>query len=487
MQYPDWRLGRRSRFELAGFPELISQSLLAFYLVLVIISLYAVEIVAGATVTPTWAASLGTASLLCLLPIFSIANFSFGYLLSVAFFGTVAGFVWLSYFSSSQYDHAAGRWSAIASLFAFLVPIVFQVQPAKRKFVMVTETMDACIRALLILAVAILLLNFNYGFAFVGLHEAGELRGGFARPALLNYATNNVVYAVLPFAFAFYAQRGSKVMAATSLLLLPCFYPVLLNKTVLFAGAWLPFIFLVFRYFDPKQASVISLAAPLLLGLLLHFIGPSESSINQFVFGYVNERMFAVPSIAMDYYADFFSSNPKTYFCQINIIRLIAGCHYSNQLGVVFAARYGVGNLNASLFATEGIASVGLLWMPVVMFLCGMVLSIGNSCSRHLPAPMMATSGALALQALQNVALSTALLTNGVMLLFLIWYVCPEDRAGRGRQSTTLSDAPADVCTDCIFDGTPLRFRSNGMIDAIVDDRVVVFDDWEELMKFLRR
>ena len=69
--------------------------------------------------------------------------------------------------------------------------------------------------------------------------------------------------------------------------------------------------------------------------------------------------MFAIPSIAIDYYADFFSVNPRTYFCQINIIRLIEGCRYSDQLGVIFQARYGVGNLNVSLFATEGIGSVG--------------------------------------------------------------------------------------------------------------------------------
>ena len=59
-------------------------------------------------------------------------------------------------------------------------------------------------------------------------------------------------------------------MAAVSLLLIPCFYPALLNKTVLFAVPWLPFIFLVFRTFDSKQASVISLGIPLVIGLLVH-------------------------------------------------------------------------------------------------------------------------------------------------------------------------------------------------------------------------
>jgi hypothetical protein len=139
---------------------------------------------------------------------------------------------------------------------------------------------------------------------------------------------------------------------------------------------------------------------------------------------------------------DFFSSNPRTYFCQINIVRLMEGCSYSDQLGVVFASRYGVGNLNASLFATEGIASVGLIWSPMVLFLCGIVLSVGNGCSRHLPAPMMATSSALAFQALLNVPLSTALLTNGVLLLFLLWYICPVGVANAARHPKKPLDGP---------------------------------------------
>jgi hypothetical protein len=418
---------------LVGSSELTSQMLLVFYLAMVVVSLTAVEAAAGVVLSATTTVVLGTASLLLLLPVFLLASFSFGYTLGVGFFGAIVGFVWLSYFSSAQFDHAAARWSVTASLLALLGPVLYLRRPARRMFTITPGNMDACLRIGLSLSVVILLLNLWYGFAVVGIGEAGQLRSSFVRPAVLNYATNNVIYTVLPFAFAFYAQRGSKFMAAASLLLIPCFYPALLNKTVLFAVPWLPFIFLVFRIFDPKQASVIALGIPLLLGLLVHSIGSGGSSIAHTLFGYVNERMFAIPSIAIDYYADFFSSNPRTYFCQINIVRFVEGCPYSDQLGVVFANRYGVGNLNASLFATEGIASVGLIWSPMVMFLCGIVLSVGNGCSRHLPAPMMATSSALAFQALLNVPLSTALLTNGVPLLFLLWYICPEGVANAAR------------------------------------------------------
>jgi hypothetical protein len=112
------------------------------------------------------------------------------------------------------------------------------------------------------------------------------------------------------------------------------------------------------------MASVVLFIFPLMLGLLLYLASASSAGhigeLARSAFGYINARMFGVRSIALDYYADFFAANPKTHFCQVNVVRAISGCPYADQLGVVFANRYHVGNLNASLFATEGIASVGL-------------------------------------------------------------------------------------------------------------------------------
>jgi hypothetical protein len=50
-----------------------------------------------------------------------------------------------------------------------------------------------------------------------------------------------------------------------------------------------------------------------------------------------------------------------TYFCQINVVRAVTGCPYAEQLGVIMQNEYRFGNFNASLFASEGIASLGWL------------------------------------------------------------------------------------------------------------------------------
>jgi hypothetical protein len=85
-----------------------------------------------------------------------------------------------------------------------------------------------------------------------------------------------------------------------------------------------------------------------------------------------------------------------------------------------------MGNLNGSLFATEGIASVGHLWAPVSALVCGLIVSLGNSASARMPAPLLATSSGLAVQALLNTPLSVSLLSNGVLVLWLLWALTPE-------------------------------------------------------------
>src|SRR5690242_8479314 len=119
MQYADRSFPHRWRLELTGSSELAAQALLVVYLATVVASLTAVELAAGVALSPTWSAVLGTAVSLCLLPLFAFTNFSFGYLVGVAFTGMVVGFVWLSYFTSARYNPAIVRWSALASLLAF--------------------------------------------------------------------------------------------------------------------------------------------------------------------------------------------------------------------------------------------------------------------------------------------------------------------------------------------------------------------------------
>jgi hypothetical protein len=86
---------------------------------------------------------------------------------------------------------------------------------------------------------------------------------------------------------------------------------------------------------------------------------------------------------------------------------------------------YALGNFNASLFATEGIASVGMIFAPLSVFVCGLIIALGNRLSSGLPSRFILISSAILPQLLLNVPFSTVLLTHGLWILFLLWYVMP--------------------------------------------------------------
>lgn len=86
---------------------------------------------------------------------------------------------------------------------------------------------------------------------------------------------------------------------------------------------------------------------------------------------------------------------------------------------------YGLGNFNASLFATEGIASVGPLLAPIPVLACGLVIALANRISSDLPARFILVSSSIFPQILLNVPLTTSLVSHGAVVLFLLWYLTP--------------------------------------------------------------
>ena len=249
-----------------------------------------------------------------------------------------------------------------------------------------------------------------------------EYRAKLHAPAIVNYLVTIVSSALLPFAFAGFVTRKAYWRAATVLVLLLLFYPITLTKITLFTPLWLVAMLVLSRLFEARIAVVLSLLAPVLVGLALIIAFGDRGA---FYFSTVNFRMIAVPSVAMNVYNDFFSNHDLTYFCQISFLKPMMHCPYQDPLSIVMEKTYALGSFNASLFATEGIASVGVLFAPVATFACGLVIALGNRLSAGLPAGFVLISGAVLPQALLNVPLTTVLLTHGAGILFLLWYVTP--------------------------------------------------------------
>lgn len=364
------------------------------------------------------AAVLSSISLL-----FAVVRFSFGYLISFYFYTMILGFLWIENFTIYPYEHVLAGISAAASLLLFLLPALLINRPLRRNFEISFRMLEYVLRSILVLAIVTIVVASGYNFKVIALSHIYDFRDALAFPAPIRYLIGIILSALLPFAFACYWALRRHWSAGTALVLMLLFYPITLSKFSFFAPAWIIALLVLSKIFQARTTTVLSLFLPLLLGLFtLPFA--SEHGI-PFYFNLVNIRMVATPSSALDIYNHFFSTHPHTYFCQISFLKPLMACPYQDQISVVMDRAYGFGNLNASLFATEGIASVGLLFAPLAAFICGLMIAVGNRLSAGLPSRFILISGALMPQVLTNVPLSTALLTHGMAALFVLWCITP--------------------------------------------------------------
>jgi hypothetical protein len=260
-----------------------------------------------------------------------------------------------------------------------------------------------------------------YGFRFVGIDNIYQYRAELQFPTLLEYAITATNTVLLPFAFASYVSRDRYWIAGVVLAVALSFYPSTLSKMTFFAPAWMMFIAILAR-FSPKATPILSLCLPVLAGIVL--IVAIGAPVRRY-FDIVNWRMVILPSQAMDVYNEYFARHDLTHFCQLWLLKPFVSCKFDVPLAVEMQNNYALGNFNASLFATEGIASVGPWLAPIVIFSCGLVIGFGNRVSAGLSARFVMVSAAIVPMTMMNVPFSTMMLSHGLWLLFLLWYLTP--------------------------------------------------------------
>ena len=386
-------------------------------------------------------AILNTATFSLVSLLFMSSQFSFGYFVGFYFFTMILGYLWILGFSRLHYDHSLAHISIFLSALAFLVPALFITSPTKLRFTLSARELDFLLSFILILSAATVAIGAFYNFKPVGLSEMYALRREILLPGYLKYAMGMVPNSLLPFAFACFVMRRDFWRAGGVLLLLVLLYPVTLTKITLFAPFWLLFLVLLSTRFECKASAVLSLLLPTLFGValvLLFDAGILPYAYVRTFYGTVNVRMIAMPSMALDVYNDFFSIHSLTHFCQISFLKPIMACPYTQSLGDLMEEPYAQGSFNASLFATEGIASVGLWLAPLSALVCGLMIGLGNRLSFGLPPKFILLSGGMLPQVFLNVPFTTMLLTNGTAILFLLWYVTPRS-ASEGKESSDRS------------------------------------------------
>ena len=374
-----------------------------------------------------------------LVPLFVFARFTFGYFVGFYFYIMILGYLWLNCFSPFNYDHRIAGASAAVSALAFLLPALFITSPVKPFFTLSDTAMQRLPILILMFAAVIAVVGASYNFRLISVDHIYGYREQLYFPTLVNYATAATMSVLLPYAFACFLLRKQLWWAGATLLIAVAFYPITLSKVALFTPAWLVMFAILVKISEARTATILSLLLPVLVGTVL-FVWFHEASARYF--NIVNLRMIIAPSSAMDFYNEYFTRHGLTYFCQIWILRPVVPCSLDLPLGVEMANNYGLGNMNASLFATEGIASVGVFFAPVSALVCGLIISIGNRLSAGLPAGFVLISSAILPQILLNVPLTITLMTHGAALLFLLWYITPRTMFEQTASNSIMAQTP---------------------------------------------
>jgi hypothetical protein len=356
--------------------------------------------------------------------VLTVAPFSFGYLLGFYFYTVVLGYLWLNTFSDFAYNHRLGALSAVASWIAFAVPVLLIRRPIRQIVSIPPAMFGHLLTLIIVIGAATVAVSALYSFKPIPLDDIYDFRGELKLPLPLSYWIGITSNTLLPFAFGCLVMRRNYLRAGIVVVLLLLFYPVTLSKLTFFAPLWLIVITIASALFSARLTVIISLLGPMLAGVVSVSV---FGKLGLPPFDLINFRMIGVPSNAIDVYNDFFFSHDLTYFCQIRLLKPFMSCPYQEQLSVVMAKAYELGNYNASMFATEGIASVGTMFAPVALFGCGLVIALANRVSATLPPRLILITGAVMPQVFLNVPLTTALLSHGAALLFLLWYLTPRE------------------------------------------------------------
>ncbi|MBR1130068.1 hypothetical protein [Bradyrhizobium iriomotense] len=376
--------------------------------------------------TRLWIAAIVAIGFSVVSLLFVFARFSFGYFVGYYFYTMILGFLWIDVFSEYSYPRLHAGLSAALALLLFLLPMLFIKAPMRQLVVLSNARFEHLLTLILAISVVTIAVASTYNFRLVSMARIYDYRDTIEFPAALRYLTGWVSSTLLPFAFACFWLLGHRWRAGLVLVLLLFFYPITLTKFAFFTPVWLIVLTVLSRLLKERASVIASIFGPMLIGLLAIWL--TDANLNSLpgkYFDIVNIRMIATASSALDIYNHFFASHPLTWFCQISVVKPLVHCPYQQQLSVVMQETYGFGNLNASLFATEGIASVGLYLAPLSALVSGFVLALGNRASAGLPPRFVLISAGTLPHVLLNVPLTVALVTHGTALLFLLWYVIP--------------------------------------------------------------
>lgn len=271
-----------------------------------------------------------------------------------------------------------------------------------------------------------------------------EARHVAAASPIAGYASALAGDALNPLLMAFGIATGRKWILAVGVIGQVLIYSTAAMKSVLISPIVVVGVYFVVR----KFASSAAVRVPFGMALACIVLAAGSAKvIGGIIFSFATMLLFrtlAIPGIEMAEYYDFFHRFPNTFYSQVTGVDWFVKYPYKLSLGREVSAQYlgnSVANANASFFAMDGIASLGLAGIIIISVICAFVLLVVDSCAIDLKLEFAAGALAYSAISLANVSLFTTLLGNGLILLMLAFACMPQGISGK-RCLSRLVDYP---------------------------------------------
>ena len=231
---------------------------------------------------------------------------------------------------------------------------------------------------------------------------------------------------VLPFLFAVgvFRQRWRYVaIAAAGYLYL---FGVGGSKSTMLAMVYLPAIYLLVRSGGKNSAMKIAIcfSSLLLLPATFSLIGGEGGIIDVWYVAVIHARTFSIPQLSVGQYYDFFKGHPLTYGSQITGINHFVTYPYEMDIPRTIGKYFYGTDLteNVNMWAQDGIASFGLIGIPIVSALAAMLFWLIDSVAKlHDSRFVTVALGNIAL-IFANISLFTTIISGGLFLLIIALY-----------------------------------------------------------------
>ncbi len=212
-----------------------------------------------------------------------------------------------------------------------------------------------------------------------------------------------------------YMAASAKGVLLAPLLVILCYYSLKNDR-----GGWVARLSYIFAGLSslPAAATIVNGSFVFLLGFLFLV------------------RSTALPGLFFAQYQHFFTVFPHTYFGHVRGVSFFIPYKFQLPMGMEVSSFYHGGSSlgyeenNASFFASDGVAGLGLPGVLLMGMVCAIVFWIFDSSARALPLYFSAPATIPVGLYLANVSLFTTLISYGLALWILLFLFLPREFLG---------------------------------------------------------